>query len=83
MKSSTMDLITANQEIFNRLIYKAITDQEYMKSTALSLTVAPEYGTPVPKGKFLHVMFLQFPRTFSSWAQLLTQEVSFPIMTWP
>ena len=36
MKSSTMDLITANQEIFNRLIYKAVTDQEYMKSTPLS-----------------------------------------------
>ena len=32
MKSSTMKLITENQEIFNRLIMKAVTDQDYMKS---------------------------------------------------
>ena len=32
MKSSTMNLITENQEIFNRLIMKAVTDQHYMKS---------------------------------------------------
>jgi len=43
MKSSTMNLITENQEIFNRLILKAVTDQDYMKSVMAPIAENDEF----------------------------------------
>jgi len=43
MKSSTMSLITENQEIFNRLILNAVTDQEYMKSVMAPIAENDEF----------------------------------------